>query len=158
MLTPDERRNRIQTIKTLPDRLREELSGFSYVQLNMPYRPDGWTVRQVVHHLADAHLNAYVRMKLILTEENPELKTYEQDDWAALPDGRAYSVKPSLQILQGLHERLVYLLDHVPDVSWSRTGMHPERGIITLDDLLAMVSDHCTTHLRHIEQARSSTE
>ncbi|MBM4168535.1 MAG: putative metal-dependent hydrolase [Ignavibacteria bacterium] len=156
MLSPEERRRRIQSIKNFPNQLREQLSAISDAQMNTPYRPDGWTVRQVVHHLADAHANTYIRMKLVLTEDNPPLKTYQQEDWATLPDGRAYSIDASVQMLQGLHERLAYLLDHIPDVSWSRTGMHPERGIMTLDDLLVTISNHCATHLQHIEQAPSS--
>lgn len=154
-LTPDERHARIQRIKQLPDRLHSILASVSEAQLNVAYRADGWTVRQVVHHLADAHMNTYVRMKLVLTEDQPVLKTYEQNEWAVLPDGRAFSTRASLQILEGLHVRLVYLLDHIPEQSWSRTARHPERGIMTLDDLLVMISDHGETHLQHIGQALS---
>lgn len=146
----------MERIRTLPDRAEEAVRGLDDRQLDSPYRPGGWTVRQLVHHLADAHMNAFMRVKLILTEENPILKTYDQDEWARLPDADRMPVQASLAILRGLHERWYALLQAIPDASFRRTGRHPERGEMTVDDLLALYARHGDTHLEQIRTFRSA--
>lgn len=153
MLSNQERIERIGKLKSLPADLRKSLEGLSEKQIDTPYRDNGWTVRQVVHHLADAHMNVFLRMKFILTEDFPTLKTYNPDDWALLQDGSKMPLEASLQIIEGVHFRLSYLLESLTDSQLNRKGNHPERGPISVDDLLVMVSKHCDTHLRHINDS-----
>lgn len=145
-----EHRKKIEKIRALPAALEEALKGLNDKQLDTPYREGGWTVRQVVHHLADAHLNAFVRMKLILTEERPAIKPYDQNAWAALPDTTEMPVGVSLEILRGLHDRWAMLLDRVGDDGWTRTALHPERGEVTLDAQLTVYAAHGEKHVEHI--------
>ncbi len=146
----EEHRKKIEKIRALPAALEEALKGLNDKQLDTPYREGGWTVRQVVHHLADAHLNAFVRMKLILTEKRPAIKPYDQNAWAALPDTTEMPVGVSLEILRGLHDRWAMLLDRVPDDGWTRTGLHPERGEVTLEGQLTVYAGHGEKHVEHI--------
>ena len=146
----DEQRKKVEKIRALPAVLEEALRGLNDRQLDTPYREGGWTVRQVVHHLADAHLNAFVRMKLILTEKRPAIKPYDQNAWAALPDVTEMPVGVSLEILRGLHDRWAMLLDRVPDDGWTRTALHPERGEVTLDAQLTVYAAHGEKHVEHI--------
>ena len=155
MLTPTERRQKIDGIRRLPAELEAAVQGLNDRQLDTPYRPGGWTIRQVVHHLADSHMNAFVRMKLILTEEKPTLKPYNQDAWANLPDTNAMSLQSSLAILKGLHERWCTLLESVPETAWSRTAIHPERGEVLLEGQLITYSSHGEKHVGHITGLRS---
>lgn len=155
-MTPEERRKKIDRIRALPSGLEEAVSGLNDAQLDTPYREGGWTVRQVVHHLADSHLNAFIRMKLILTEEHPAIKPFDQNAWAALPDTTEMPVGVSLEILRGLHDRWSKLLDRVPDGAWSRSAHHPERGEITLESQLNVYAGHGDKHIEHIMNLRRS--
>jgi hypothetical protein len=156
MLTAAERHERIDLIRRLPDQLELAVAGLSDTQLDTPYRGGGWTVRQVVHHLADSHMNAFVRMKLILTEDNPALKPYNQDSWAVTADVTGMPIAPSLALLRGLHERWTALLKSVPDAAWARTAHHPERGSVTLESQLITYAGHGGKHVGAITGLRSA--
>jgi hypothetical protein len=149
-----ERMLRIRKIEALPAGLRAAIHGLSDSQLDTPYRDGGWTVRQVVHHLADSHMHAYVRMKLILAEDRPTLKTYNQDVWARMPDGHDLPVAPSLRLLEGLHERWTAMLLQVRDEEWLRAAVHPERGEITLESMLQTYAGHGEKHVAQITGLR----
>ncbi|HTY00676.1 MAG TPA: putative metal-dependent hydrolase [Bacteroidota bacterium] len=140
----------IDAIAALPDQIEAAVKGLNDAQLDTPYRQGGWTVRQVVHHLADSHMNAFIRMKLILTEMNPTLKPYNQDDWAVQSDVRGVPVASSLAILRGLHARWTMLLRAVPESGWGRKAIHPERGEITLQSMLQTYSGHGAKHVEHV--------
>ena len=150
MLTPAKRKELIDEIRALPTELEELVVKLTDTQLDQPYGEGKWTVRQVVHHLADAHINGYNRMRLVLTETNPILKPYNQEEYAKLPDAAQLPVAPSLEILKGLHHRWTTLLDAVPESAWSRSGIHLENGKMTLVDLLAGYARHGSTHLQQI--------
>jgi hypothetical protein len=156
MLSAAERLEKIARIESLPSILEAAVRGLTDSQLDTPYREGGWTVRQVVHHLADSHMNAFIRAKLIITENNPTLKPYSQDDWAATIDGRALPVQSSLLILKGLHERWVTLLRSLPDDAWSRTAQHPETGSVTLERQLIIYSGHGDRHVGQITGLRAA--
>lgn len=149
-MTPAERKDMISRIRRLPARLDAEVTGMSDSQLDTPYRDGGWTVRQVVHHLVDSHMNSVIRMKLILTEDHPTLRPYDQEKWAELPDTKRLPIEGSLQELKRLHERWCYLLDHITDQQWQRTGYHPENGDMVLEDFLKVYSHHGENHLKQI--------
>ncbi len=151
MLSKSQREEYLRQIEESPQILEATVRDLSDRQLDTPYREGGWTVRQVVHHLADAHMNGYVRVKLILTENHPTLKTYDQNEWAKLADVFTMPVEASLSILRGLHKRWVALLRSIPEGSWSRTAAHPERGEMSLDDMLPLYAQH---GVKHVEQIR----
>lgn len=153
-MTDTERKAKIDKIQNLPLLAEQAARGLNEQQLDTPYRLNGWTVRQVIHHLADSHMNAFMRTKLILTEENPTLKTYEQEDWAQTPDACKLPVEMSLNILKGLHERWVHLLRNTKEEGWKRTAMHPEKGLITLEDILEIYSRHGDSHVAQITGLR----
>ena len=141
----------IRTIETLPQRLPVAVEGFTSAQWDTPYRPGGWTVRQLVHHIPDSHVNAYTRFKLALTEDGPTIKPYDEAAWAELADTRTTSPEVSLALLEALHTRWVALLRSMSEPSYSRTLRHPEHGrIFTLEELLAQYAWHSEHHLRHI--------
>lgn len=144
---------RIAQIETLPFRLEQVLKGASDRSLDTPYRDGGWTARQVVHHLADSHMNAYIRSRLILTEDHPPLKPYNQDAWAALPDSASGPIELSLAILRGLHARWAAFFRSLPADAWPRTGLHADIGAVTLDDILESYAAHGDRHLDHIRMA-----
>jgi hypothetical protein len=152
--TAAERRSRIDEIAAAPAALRSAVRGLGDAQLDTPYRDGGWTVRQVVHHVPDSHVNAYVRMKLALTEDRPVIKPYEEKRWAELPDGRAGAVEPSLSLLDHLHERWVRLLRALDANDFTRTLHHPEAGTLDLDYLVAMYAWHGRHHVAHITTLR----
>src|SRR2546425_5566949 len=152
--TQEQRRKLINEISRAPAKLRAAVSGLSEKQLNTPYRPEGWTVRQVVHHVPDSHLNAYVRFKLALTERQPTIKPYDEKLWASLEDVRKTPVETSLSLLESLHERWVVLLRSLAAGDFARTLQHPELGIMTLDALLAMYAWHGRHHVAHITSLR----
>ncbi|HEX2723437.1 MAG TPA: putative metal-dependent hydrolase [Gemmatimonadaceae bacterium] len=154
MFTTEERAAKIAQIAACPPVLRKAVDGLTDSQLDTEYRDGGWTVRQVVHHLADSHVNAFLRFRWVVAEDHPTLKTYDQDVWAKFPDLRM-PVEPSLKILDGLHERWAAFLNGLPEQAWSRTATHPERGRMTLDDLLEMYADHGTNHIRQITDLRT---
>jgi uncharacterized damage-inducible protein DinB len=154
VLTPDERRACIERIARAPEGFRAAVRGLSPEQLETPYRPGGWTVCQVVHHVADSHMNAFIRMKLALTEENPTIKPYRQAEWAELPDGRLLPPEVSLALIGGLHERWVLLMRSLGPADFARTFLHPESGIQSLDRILALYSWHGAHHTAHITELR----
>ena len=138
----------------LPQALRTAVSGRSDAQLDTPYRPEGWTVRQVVHHVVDSHMNAYTRFRLALTEDNPTIKPYDEAKWADLLDARTMPIGISLDLLDRLHERLVHLLRATKDTDFQRTLQHPENGPMTMDTLLAIYAWHGSHHTAHITGLR----
>lgn len=149
-MTPEQRKDMINRIRKLPADLEAEVIGLSDSQLDTPYREGGWSVRQVVHHLVDSHMNSVIRMKLILTEDHPTLKPYDQEKWAELPDTKRLPIEGSLQELKGLHRRWCYLLDQLTDEQWQRTGYHPENGVMVLENFLKIYSHHGENHLKQI--------
>jgi uncharacterized damage-inducible protein DinB len=153
-LTSAERRALIDQIVAAPARMREAVAGLDERQLATPYREGGWTVRQVVHHVPDSHLNAYIRFKLALTEEMPTIKPYDQAQWAELADARESPVETSLKLLESLHDRWVRLLRSMSDADFSRRLMHPENGPMTLDNVLALYGWHGRHHTAHITSLR----
>ncbi len=152
-LTPEQRATCIAQIAAVPENLRRAVQGLDDGQLDTPYRPGGWTVRQVVHHLPDSHLNAYIRFKLGLTEDRPAIKTYEEKLWAVLPDSRA-PIAMSLTLLDALHQRWVLVLRAMQPKDFARTITHPEWGTPTLDAMLAMYAWHGRHHAAHITTLR----
>jgi len=154
-VTPTQRGAWIEAIAIAPGRLREAVRGLSDARLDTPYRPSGWTVRQVVHHLPDSHLNAYLRLKLALTEDTPTIKPYDEARWAELPDSRE-SPEVSLALLDALHQRWVALLRSLGPADFSRTFYHPESKVrFTLDRQLAMYAWHGRHHVAHISSLRA---
>jgi hypothetical protein len=153
-LTFEERRSAIDRIAQVPDQLAKAIAGLSPEQLDTPYRPDGWTVRQVVHHLPDSHINAYVRFKLALTETEPTIKPYDEALWATLPDSREAPIAVSVALLHALHQRWVVLLRNMRPEDFARRLNHPERGIETLDAKLGEYAWHGQHHVAHITSLR----
>jgi uncharacterized damage-inducible protein DinB len=149
-LTEEQRQMMIDQIAETPAKLRAAVAGFSEAQFDTPYREGGWTVRQVIHHLADSHLNAFVRFKLALTEDRPAVKTYEQQLWAELADARNAPVEPSLAMLEGLHQRWVILLRQMSAADFARQFQHPEHGLMKLERVLAMYAWHGRHHVAHL--------
>lgn len=150
-----ERTEWIADLELLPRNLRQSITGLSDSQLDTPYRPGGWTVRQVVHHLPDSHMNSYVRFRLALTEDNPTIKAYEESKWAELPDARSSPVEPSLAILEGLHLRFTTLLRSLTPEHFARTFRHPELGEIRLDWSLGLYAWHSRHHVAQINSLRT---
>lgn len=141
----------IRTIAAFPDKLSHAISGLSKEQLDTPYRPGGWTIRQVVHHCADSHLNALMRIKAALTEDNPIIKPYDQAQWAELPDSLLLPPEISIQLLRSVHTRWVMILDHLGEEDWQRTYVHPAHTEIqVLNKVTLMYAWHCEHHLAHI--------
>jgi len=145
----------IGEISLAPGFLRAAVAGLTPVQLDTPYRDNGWTVRQVVHHLPDSHLNAYTRIKLALTEKEPTIKPYDEARWAELPDARVGNIEPSLSLLESLHRRWTMLLRQLSPVDFDRPYRHPEHGrIFIVDEALAMYAWHGRHHVAHITSLR----
>jgi len=149
-MTHEERRNLINRLRVLPLDLEETVSGLSDEQLDTPYGDGKWTIRELVHHLAESHMNGFARFKWLLTEDNTTLKVYDQEDWVDLPDSRM-PLESSLAILRGLHQRWAYLLELVDESLWTKTAHHPEDGEYTLEQLLEAYAGHGEKHLGHIE-------
>jgi uncharacterized damage-inducible protein DinB len=149
-----ERDNLINNIEKIPNALQEALIGLSDKQLDTPSGEGKWTIRQIAHHIADANINAYTRMKLIATEQKPILKPYDQDRWAALPDANSGSIEPTLTLLTGLCKRWVQFLRSLPEEAWLREGIHLENGKVTLMDVLRTYSRHGDNHLTQITSFR----
>jgi hypothetical protein len=144
----------IREIAEAPAALRAAVAGLDDAQLDTPYRPHGWTVRQVVHHLPDSHVNAYVRLKLALTEDHPVIKPYDEESWAELPDVRLARIETSLTLLEAVHERWVIVLKALGPAEWARQLLHPERGVMSVDDLLSSYAWHGRHHVAHITSLR----
>jgi uncharacterized damage-inducible protein DinB len=153
-LTDDQKRALIGEIADVPAKLRAAITGLSEAQFDTPYRPGGWTVRQVTHHVPDSHMNAYVRFKLALTESEPAIKAYEQQLWAELPDTKETPIEVSLAMLDSLHDRWVRLLRSIKLEEWKRTFRHPELGLVTLERNLALYAWHGKHHVAHITELR----
>lgn len=153
-LTDDERAALIDRIEAHPANMRAAVAGLDDVQLDTPYRDGGWTVRQVVHHVVDSHLNSYLRFKLGVTEDNPAIVTYEEKLWAELPDAKSAPIEDSLAILDALHARWVAFLRTLGAAEGGRTIRHPEMGNITLDFLLEIYGWHCPHHEGHVTGLR----
>ena len=154
-LTNDEQKQaRLEEIAQTPKKLRTAVHGLSETQLDTEYRPGGWTVRQVIHHVPDSHLNAYIRFKLALTEDDPTIKPYAEDRWAELADSKATPVEVSLTLLDSLHDRWVRLLRSLTEEEWKRTFRHPELGPMTLEKTLALYAWHGKHHVAHITELR----
>jgi uncharacterized damage-inducible protein DinB len=153
-ITPVERAEAIREIAAAPEKVRAAVSGLNDAQLETPYRDGGWTVRQVVHHVADSHMNAYIRWRLALTETEPTIKPYEESAWAKLQDAAHAPVDVSLRLLVPLHERWVGLLRSVKDDEFARTFRHPEHGVRTLDWMLFLYAWHGNHHTAHITELR----
>ena len=152
--TADTRHAQVETLRVLPERLRAAVNGLSESQLDTPYREGGWTVRQVVHHLADSHANSFVRFKLALTEDWPTIKPYDEAAWARLADSEI-AIDGSLVFIDALHARWVALLKSIPDDDFDRRGFHhPENGRQTLSFALALYSWHGRHHTAHISSLR----
>ncbi len=153
-MSPDDRARYLKQVEALPAEVRTAVAGLSDDRLDTSYRPGGWTVRQVVHHLADSHMNGYVRFRWTLTEEEPAIKTYDQDGWAALDDARRMSVVPSLALLDALHARWVRLCRSLSEADWEEAYHHPKGGRMTLDEALGHYAWHGRHHAAHITTLR----
>jgi hypothetical protein len=154
---PDQHRREqwIEEIAATPANLRAAVAGLAPHQLDTPYRDKGWTVRQVVHHVPDSHLNAYTRIKLALTEDVPVIKPYEEARWAELPDGRTAPIELSLNLLESLHHRWVLLLRQLTPAEFRRRFIHPQHGRpIELQETLALYAWHGRHHVAHIASLR----
>ena len=153
-LTEDERKAMIRQIADTPANLRKAVAGLTDQQADTPYRPGGWTVRQVAHHLPDSHMNAYIRVKLALTESQPPAKPYNEKLWAELFDVKEAPIDSSVRLLEALHERWVLLLRSLSPADCARTLVHPEIGVMTIDSIVNLYSWHGRHHVAHITSLR----
>jgi uncharacterized damage-inducible protein DinB len=153
-LTAAQRKQAIEQIAATPANLRKAVAGLSDAQLDTPYREGGWTVRQVAHHVPDSHMNAFIRLKLALTEDNPTIKPYNEARWAELSDVSDTPVEVSLTLLDTLHQRWEAILRSMKDADFRRTMNHPEMGPLTVDDLVALYAWHGRHHVGHITSLR----
>jgi uncharacterized damage-inducible protein DinB len=144
----------LDDIEQTPSRMRSAVRGLSEKQLDTPYRDGGWTVRQVVHHVPDSHLNSYVRFKLALTEEEPTIRTYMEDRWAELPEAKSAPIELSLSLLESLHKRWNLMLRAMEPGQWKRTFRHPDLGTMSLEKTLALYAWHGKHHVAHITGLR----
>jgi uncharacterized damage-inducible protein DinB len=152
--TAEQRQEHITHIEQTPARLRAAVHGLSDQQLNTPYREGGWTVRQVAHHVPDSHMNAYIRFKLALTEDEPTIRPYMEDRWAELPEAKSAPIEVSLALLDSLHQRWMLVLRNLTDADWKRTFRHPELGLLSLEKTLALYSWHGRHHVAHVTSLR----
>ncbi len=154
VVTAQQVKDWIEDIRLLPRQLAEELSGASEQALAKTYRENGWTVTQLVHHIADSHMNSYIRFKLALTENVPTIKPYNEAEWAQLPDSEL-PVATSYKLIESLHERWVYLLSSLTKEQLQRAFNHPDSGLLTLEKAIALYAWHGKHHLAHIQNALS---
>jgi uncharacterized damage-inducible protein DinB len=143
-------RSWIKEIEMLPQKLSEAVKGLSEKQLQTPYRPEGWTVQQVVHHIADSHMNSYIRFKLALTEDKPMIKPYDEKLWAELPDSKEVDIYVSLDLIRSLHKRWTELLKQLSNEELNKEFLHPESGIKKLKESIGHYAWHGNHHLAHI--------
>ena len=153
-LTAEQKKQYLDDIEQTPARMRAAVRGLSDQQLNTPYREGGWTVRQLAHHVPDSHMNAYIRFKLALTEDEPTIRPYMEDRWAELPESKQAPIDVSLALLDSLHERWALVLRNIPDADWKRTFRHPEMGLLSLEKTLALYSWHGRHHVAHVTTLR----
>lgn len=153
-ITPDMISSFIKDIEEAPANLRKAVEGLNEKQLNTPYRPEGWTIRQVVHHLPDSHVNSYIRFKLALTEETPTIKPYDEAKWAQLADTMDTPVSVSLDFFANLHARWVILLKSLSPADLEKTFRHPDHGLVTLKRTIALYAWHGKHHIAHITELR----
>lgn len=153
-LTGENRKQLLAQIEEAPKKLRAAVAGLSREQLNTPYRDGGWTAQQVVHHLADSHMNAYTRFKLALTEDNPTIKPYNETRWAELSDSKVTPVETSLALMDALHERWMNLLHGMKPDDFARKLTHPEHGAVPLDYMVGLYAWHGRHHVAHITSLR----
>lgn len=157
-LTPEQRNAAIDDIAAAPAHMRAAVAGLSDAQLDTPYREGGWTLRQVVHHVPDSHMNAFFRTKFALTEDTPTIKPYDEAAWATLSDVRDTPIETSLRLLDALHERWVILLRALKPEDFARKLQHPEhKGPMTLDTIVGMYAWHSRHHVAHITSTRERT-
>lgn len=155
LMGKEEIENWILSIQQFPEKLKAEVQGLSEADLTKTYRPDGWTIMQLVHHLADSHMNCFVRFKLALTEETPTIKSYSDDLWANLIDAKSFSIDSSIKILEGMHERWVYLLNSLSAADFDRQVRHPDTdSLVPLKVYLAIYAWHGNHHIAHIQHAK----
>ena len=153
-IDPNRRSEFVQTISELPAKLRAAVNGLSEEQLDTPYRPGGWTVRQTIHHVADSHMNSLIRFKLALTEDEiPTIRPYYEDRWAELADSKL-PIEVSLSLIDGLHQRWAALLNSMSEEDFNKKFNHPETGEWTLDGALALYAWHSKHHTAHITKLR----
>jgi hypothetical protein len=152
MFTPEERQTRIEKIRSFPAQLEALVEYLDDDDLLGKPLDGEWSVQQIVHHLADSHMNAYIRTKLILAEDKPTLKPYDQEIWAEMIDTATTNIDESLFILRGLHRRWVRIFESLEDADWARQGVHPETGVMTLEDILKTYSDHGDNHIEQINR------
>jgi hypothetical protein len=153
-ITPGKRTAWIRQIAETPAAMRSALRGLTDTQLDTPYRPGGWSLRQVAHHVPDSHMNAFIRFKLALTEDNPTIKPYNEAEWAKLADVKLTPIETSLVILDAVHRRWVVLLEALQPEDFARPLTHPENGPMTIDTLLQMYAWHGRHHVAHITSLR----
>ncbi len=156
--TAAEREARIANIKALPGLLRGAVRGLGDDQLDTPYRPGGWTLRQVVHHLPDSHLNGYIRMRFALTEDAPKIKPFDEARWAELEDARRGVLEPSLKMVDALHLRWAMLMRGLTADDWKRVYVHPEHGKMSIEKALDLYAWHTRHHIAHITSLRERME
>lgn len=145
----------IQTIANFPDKLKKEVEKLTIDQLETPYRPDGWTIRQVVHHCADSHMNCFIRLKWALTEDNPTIKFYYENLWAEGIDNKIMPIEPTLQFIDGLHYRLAFVMKNLTEIELEKTFIHPEHNKqFQLKEVICMYAWHCNHHLAHITELK----
>ena len=154
-LSEEQIRQAIDDIAQTPARLRAAVDGLSATQLDTPYRPGGWTVRQVVHHLSDSHLNSYIRFKLALTEDQPTIKPYDENKWSNLSDAQTAPPEISLDLLEALHTRFVMVLKSLEPKDLARTFLHPDIGVESLEKNIALYAWHGRHHVAHITARRA---
>jgi hypothetical protein len=152
-----DRTTQLRALRELPAKLRATVAGLNETQLDTPYREGGWTVRQVIHHLADSHMHAYLRMKLMVNEDHPTIKPYDQNVWAANGEAARGAIGSSLDLLDGLHCRWADFLERLPESAWSRGAQHPERGELTMTGTLETYVRHGEKHIEHIMGLRRAT-
>jgi len=149
--TPQFYKAAFEIIKNFPTNLKAEVTHLNTEQLDTAYRPDGWTIRQVVHHCADSHMNGFIRLKLTLSEDKPTIKPYNQDAFAQLADSKHMAIEPSLQIIEGLHARWYEVLEHLKADDFEKIYIHPEyMKEYSIKEFIALYAWHCQTHLGHI--------
>ena len=154
LVTEAQRDDSVEAIAALPAQMRAAVKGWTAEQIDTPYRPDGWTVRQLLHHVPESHMNSYIRFKLALTEDEPTIKPYDEDAWAHLSDATTAPVDVSLDLLDTLHQRWVLLLRSMTAEQWSRTFRHPDAGVLRLDINAMLYAWHGKHHLAHITGLR----